>query len=119
MREITIATKNAKKLHELKRYLKDVNIKIISLEGLDGLPRIIENGDTFKKNAIKKALTVSRSTFGLVLADDSGLEVDALGGKPGVKSARFAGPKKKDIDNSVKVLKLMEGLPPAKIVPPL
>jgi len=111
MRDLVIATKNRKKLRELKRYLKGVKANIHCLIDFKKTPRIVENGDTFEKNAIKKALVISRFTKGLVIADDSGLEVEALGGSPGVKSARFAGPAKKDIDNNRKVLRLLEGVP--------
>ena len=111
MRELVIATKNEKKLRELKRYLKRVRAHIISLKDINVAPRIRENKHTFKGNAIKKELTISKFTGGLVLADDSGLEVDELGGLPGVKSARFAGHTKKDHDNNVKLLKALEGVP--------
>ena len=110
MRQLVIATKNGKKLIELMRYLKGVKAHIVSLRYIEGLPRIREDGDTFRKNAVKKALTVSRFTQGLVLADDSGLEVDILNGKPGVRSARFAGPGKKDRDNNLKLLGLLESI---------
>ena len=134
MTELVIATKNEKKLHELKRYLKDIDAKVISLKdfsrpewnrGRDPakgeahpagrrVPRIVENGKTFKANAVKKALVISRFTKGLVLADDSGLAVRALGGQPGVRSSRFAGPRKSDKQNNRKLLKLLERVPPAK-----
>jgi len=113
-RQLVIATKNDKKLFELKRYLKALKIEVVSLKDLQSVPRIVENADTFKKNAIKKALTISRFTNGLVLADDSGLAVNALGGAPGVKSARFAGPGKKDPDNNRKLLRLLDKLPMSK-----
>ena len=111
MKELVIATRNEKKLRELKRYLKSVKAGVVSLNEIGASPRIREDKHTFKGNAIKKALTISRYTGSLVLADDSGLEIKALGGLPGVKSARFAGPRKKDHDNTVRVLKLMQGLP--------
>jgi len=111
MRDIVIATKNDKKLHELKRYLIKVKANVISLKNLERPPVIRESGKTFKANAIKKAVAVSRYVKGLSLADDSGLVVDALDGMPGVKSARFAGPRKRDIDNSLKVLRLLESVP--------
>ncbi|MBN1526280.1 MAG: RdgB/HAM1 family non-canonical purine NTP pyrophosphatase [Candidatus Omnitrophica bacterium] len=106
-----IATKNDKKLHELRRYLKGVKATAHSLKDLGKTPRIVENGDTFKKNAIKKAVATSKFADGLALADDSGLAVDMLGGEPGVKSARFAGPHKSNHDNNVKLLRLLEGAP--------
>lgn len=114
MIEVVIATKNEKKLRELKRYLKSVRIHIISLKSLSGAPRIKEDKKTFKGNAIKKAVTISKFTKGVVLADDSGLCVDALGGQPGVKSARFAGRGKKDCDNNAKLLKAMSKVPACK-----
>lgn len=112
MRELVIATRNEKKLLELRRYLKPLRaLKVISLKDIDGAPHINENGLTFGANAKKKALVTSRFTGGLVLADDSGLVVDALGGKPGVRSARFAGDGCHDHENNMKLLKLLEGLP--------
>lgn len=111
MREIVIASRNEKKLHELKCYLKGVRAKVRSLKDLNGTPRIREDGKTFKANAIKKALVISRFTKGFVLADDSGLVVDALGGRPGVRSSRFAGPKKNDRKNNLKLLRLLRRVP--------
>ena len=114
MKKLIIATKNEKKLYELRRYLKGINARIISLKDFKKVPRIIENGKTFKANAIKKALVISKFTKGLSLADDSGLSVKALGGRPGVRSSRFAGPGKNDRQNNRKLLKLLEKVPPAK-----
>lgn len=112
--KLVIATKNAGKLRELKRYLKNVPASVISIGEFKNPPRIVENGRTFRANAEKKAVLTSRFTGGLVLADDSGLSVDALGGAPGIKSARFAGPKKRDKDNNEKLLRLLEDLPAGK-----
>ena len=114
MKELIIATRNEKKLRELKRYVKPLGLKAISLKDISGAPDIIEDGRTFEENAKKKALTVSNFTGGLVLADDSGLTVEALNGLPGVKSARFAGDGKTDRKNNLKLLKSLEGLPPKK-----
>ncbi|MDP3790756.1 MAG: RdgB/HAM1 family non-canonical purine NTP pyrophosphatase [Candidatus Omnitrophota bacterium] len=111
MKDLVIATRNEKKLRELKRYLKSIKADVVSLNEIGPAPGIREDKNTFKGNAVKKALVISKFTCGLVLADDSGLEVKALGGAPGVKSARFAGPKKKDHDNNVKVLKMLSGMP--------
>jgi XTP/dITP diphosphohydrolase len=109
VRTLVVATKNDKKLHELKRYLKKIEVEIISLKELHNAPKIIEDKATFKENAAKKALIVSRFVNGLALADDSGLCVEALRGAPGVKSARFAGPAKNDRANNRKVLELIKG----------
>jgi len=111
MRDLVIATKNEKKLHELKRYLKMIKANVISLADFDRSPSIREDGNTFKANAVKKAVGISKFVKGLALADDSGLAVDALGGRPGVKSARFAGPRKKTHDNNIKLLELLEKVP--------
>lgn len=109
VRTLVVATKNDKKLHELKRYLKTVKADIVSLKEFRDIPRIVENKDTFIGNAAKKALIISRFVKGLAIADDSGLCVEALGDLPGVKSARFAGSAKNDKANSRKVLELLEG----------
>jgi XTP/dITP diphosphohydrolase len=114
MRRLLIATKNKGKLKELRRYLRSVPADIVSLCEFERTPRIIENGKTFKANAAKKAILTSVFTNGLVLADDSGLSVDALGGAPGIRSARFAGPKKNDKDNNRKLLRLLSGVRPGK-----
>ncbi|MCX5679048.1 MAG: RdgB/HAM1 family non-canonical purine NTP pyrophosphatase [Candidatus Omnitrophica bacterium] len=109
IRTLVVATKNDKKLYELRRYLKTVKANIISLKDFQKTPKIVENKDTFRGNAAKKALIVSRFVKGLAIADDSGLCVKALGDLPGVKSARFAGPAKNDKANNRKVLELLEG----------
>ena len=109
VRTLVVATKNDKKLHELKRYLKTVRADIVSLKEFRKTPRIVENKSTFRENAAKKALIVSRFVKGLAIADDSGLCVEAIGGLPGVKSARFSGPAKNDKANNRKVLELLKG----------
>ncbi len=114
MRQLVIATKNEKKLHELRRYLKGIRANVISLKDLRRVPRIVENGKTFKANALKKALVISKFTKGLALADDSGLAVRALGAQPGVRSSRFAGRAKSDRQNNKKLLRLLKRVPPAK-----
>ena len=85
MINILIATHNDKKRKELKTLLEDFeDIRVMNLGDLEVQPpMIVEDGKTFRQNAVKKAVTVSRFFEGLVLADDSGLEVDALGGSPG------------------------------------
>ncbi|MBI5008812.1 MAG: hypothetical protein HZB98_04015, partial [Bacteroidia bacterium] len=76
---------------EIREILKDLNLKILSLTNYTKLPRIIENGKTFKENAIKKAIKIASLTKKLTLGEDSGLCVDALAGKPGIYSSRFTG----------------------------
>ncbi len=114
MRTLVIATKNEKKLHELKRYLKEVRARVVSLKEFKRVPRIVENGKTFKANAVKKAMVISKFAGALTLADDSGLSVRALGGRPGVRSSRFAGPRKSDRQNNKRLLELLAKVPPAK-----
>lgn len=114
MRTLVIATRNEKKLYELKRYLKGVKARVVSLKERKHVPRIVENGKTFKANAVKKAMVISKFTGALTLADDSGLSVRALGGQPGVRSSRFAGSGKSDRQNNKKLLKLLEKVPPPK-----
>ena len=114
MKEIVIATRNPKKLKEIKRLFKKTGIKTLSLINFPKTPEVIEDKKTFRGNAAKKAVLTSRYTKILPLADDSGLEVKALGNKPGVKSSRYAGPKKRDIDNNLKLLKALKGKPASK-----
>lgn len=112
MNELVVATKNKKKLKEIKDILlKGFHFKVTSLADYHNVPRIIENGKTFKKNAIKKALKIARFSNRLTLGEDSGLCIAALGGEPGVYSSRFSGKDKSDLKNNLKVLKLLEGIP--------
>lgn len=112
--ELVVATKNKKKLKEIKEILQGLNLNIIPLADYPQAPRIIENGRTFRENAIKKAVRIAKFTQKLTLGEDSGLCVDALGGEPGVYSSRFAGKDKSDRKNNLKLLKLLEGLPANK-----
>jgi len=90
-------------------------VKVLDLSDLKThIPHVIENGRTFRQNAIKKALTFSRYTKGLVIADDSGLAVDALDGRPGVRSSRFARAKATDGENNAKLLRLIKDVPANK-----
>ena len=116
--EIVVATKNKKKLKEIKEILKDFNLRFLSLEDYPNSPRIIENGKTFKENAVKKAFKIAKFTKSLALGEDSGLCVEALGGGPGIYSSRFSGKpacrigrNKSDQQNNLKLLRLLDGLP--------
>lgn len=112
--ELLVATKNRKKLKEIADILQGLNVTITSLADYPGAPRIVENGRTFQENAVKKAATIARFSGRLTLGEDSGLCVDALGGKPGIYSSRFAGKNKSDPQNNLKLLRLLGGLPRAK-----
>lgn len=109
--ELIVATKNRKKLEEIKAILKDLSLQVSSLSDYHKTPRIIENGKTFKENAIKKAAIIARETGKLTLGEDSGLCVDALNGEPGVYSARFSGKGKSDAQNNLKLLKILKEMP--------
>lgn len=103
-REIVLATRNAKKIEETKRILRGSFISIRTLDDFPQCPEVVEDGQTFEENAVKKAVSVARYTGQTALADDSGLEVGALGGAPGVASARYAGGKPDDRMNLKKLL---------------
>ncbi|MFA5311544.1 MAG: RdgB/HAM1 family non-canonical purine NTP pyrophosphatase [Candidatus Omnitrophota bacterium] len=112
--ELIVATKNKKKLQEIKIILRGLNLKISSLADCAGKIRIVENGRTFRENAVKKAVKVAKATGKLSLGEDSGLCVDALKGAPGIYSSRFSGKNKSDTQNNIKLLKLLESVPQNK-----
>jgi XTP/dITP diphosphohydrolase len=110
---IVIATTNQGKLAELGSLLGDVPVALVSLrEVLDPAPVLNEDGDSFEANARSKAEQACRATGMVVLADDSGLEVDALEGRPGVRSARYAGEHATDAKNNDVLLRELGGVPP-------
>ena len=111
MKQLVVATKNKKKLAEIKGILKGINLKLLSLDAYKDVPQVLENGRTFQENAIKKAVKLARFTGQLCLGEDSGLCVDALDGAPGIYSARFSGRDKSDIKNNLKLLRLLKDLP--------
>jgi XTP/dITP diphosphohydrolase len=104
MRQLTIATRNRHKTGEMAAILGP-DWMLEDLADRRDLPEPEENGDTFEENAVIKALAASRLLPGLVLADDSGLEVDLLGGAPGIRSARYAGEKATDKENRDRLLR--------------
>jgi XTP/dITP diphosphohydrolase len=112
--EIVLATRNKKKIEEIRRITAGLPIAILSLDDYPSCPETIEDKDTFEGNAIKKAVEVCRCTGKTVLADDSGLEVDALNGAPGVYSARYAGVGANDIKNNEKLLSELRNVPSEK-----
>lgn len=107
--EIIIATRNEGKVKEFRHIFKDYFEKVLSLNDFDNIPEIVEDRDSFKGNALKKAETISKLFKRTTLADDSGLVVDSIGGEPGIYSARYAGIGSNDDQNIVKLLKNMEG----------
>jgi len=112
--ELMIATRNRGKVREIRRALKGLGIRIRPLSDFSEIPPVEEDGATFIENALKKARGYSKCFGKLTIADDSGLEVDALKGLPGVYSARYAGERASDRDNNQKLLKEMAGVPPSK-----
>ncbi len=114
MLHIVIATRNSHKVRELTQLLRTPGIRWHSLTEFLNAPKIDEDGKTFEENAVKKARAIANATGYFALADDSGIEVDALNGKPGIYSARFAGAHGNDRANNEKLLRLLDGLPPAR-----
>jgi XTP/dITP diphosphohydrolase len=109
---LVVATRSEHKLRELRELLRLEHADLVSLEelGVEGEP--VEDGATFETNAAIKARFAVRATGLPSLADDSGLEVDALGGGPGVRTRRYAGEDATDLDNNTKLLRELAGLPP-------
>ena len=108
--KLLIASRNKHKLKEIKAIF---DLRGIDLSGADenpGLPEVIEDGTTFHANAVKKAVTLAIASHTWTIADDSGLEVDALGGAPGVHSARYAGDQADYTANNAKLLKELDGI---------
>ncbi|MFQ6091996.1 MAG: XTP/dITP diphosphatase [bacterium] len=112
--KLVVATRNRGKIREIKSILHDLGLQILSCLDFPELPQVVEDGESFRENAIKKAETVCKYALLPSLADDSGLEVDALGGRPGVLSSRFAGPECSDEKNMAKLLKLMRDVPQSR-----
>src|SRR3990172_11324944 len=102
--ELVIATRNRKKVEEIKRILEGLPVVLYTLDDFPGCPEVAEDADTFEGNAVKKAVAVARYTGKPAIADDSGLEVYALNGAPGVYSARYAGAGADDRKNLEKLL---------------
>ncbi|MTH52931.1 XTP/dITP diphosphatase [Bacillus mangrovi] len=108
MSQVIIATRNEGKAAEFKTLFEPRGMQVVSLSDLEGLPDVEETGHSFEENAILKAETISKLTGKPVIADDSGLSVDSLGGDPGIYSARYAGEQKDDAANIQKVLEGMK-----------
>lgn len=111
MKELLVATGNRGKLKEIELLLSGTVERVLFLEDFAVLPHVEEDGETFADNAVKKARSAAVATGKVVIADDSGLVVDALGGLPGVRSARFAGEAADDEKNNAKLLHEMTGMP--------
>ena len=110
-KKILLATRNPGKIREVRALLVAVDIDLVGLAGRDDLPDCIEDGLTFTDNARKKARHFAELTGLPAIGEDSGLVVDALDGRPGVHSARYAGPDASDEGNVEKLLDALKGVP--------
>ena len=111
IRELVLATRNRHKGEELAALLGDLGITIRTLDEFPDAPDVVEDGDTCEANAIKKARAIAQFTGLPAVADDTGLEVDALDGRPGIYAARYAGEEATYEDNCRKLLREMAGVP--------
>jgi XTP/dITP diphosphohydrolase len=109
--DLVLATHNLDKAKEIRAFLDGLGHRILTLEDFPSAPEVVEDGDSYEANAMKKALTISKYTGKMSVADDTGLEVDALQGQPGLFSARFAGEDVTYADNRRKLLSLMKNVP--------
>ncbi len=113
MSDVVLASDNQGKIREINSLLRNTPLEVVG-QGSLGVEPIEETGTTFIDNALLKARNAARQTGLAAIADDSGLEVDALGGRPGVYSARFAGPQATDTANVEKLLAALDGIAPEK-----
>ena len=114
MTELLVATTNEGKFAEVRAFLKSLPLAIVSLGNLSSWPAVVEDGATFEENALKKARALAEYSGMLTLADDSGLEVAALNGAPGIYSARYAGEEGNDDKNNEKLLRELQGIAAGK-----
>lgn len=114
MKQLLVATRNRGKIKEIGAYLDGCVEELLCLADMPHLPDTVEDRDTFAGNALKKAREASVATGLPVIADDSGLIVDILGGEPGVRSARYAGEQGNDEANNRKLLQELAGVPDKK-----
>ena len=110
MTKLLIATTNEEKFAEVRAFLKNLPLTILSLKSLGRWPAVVEDGAIFEENALKKARMLAEYSGMLTLADDSGLEVAALDGAPGIYSARYGGEEGNDDKNNEKLLRELQGV---------
>ncbi len=108
---VVIATRNLGKLDELRRILHPLGLTLLGLDAFPRIGEVEETGVSFRENALLKARAVARAARLPALADDSGLEVEQLGGAPGIYSARFAGEPRSDARNNQKLLDVLKEVP--------
>ncbi|MFP4199480.1 MAG: XTP/dITP diphosphatase [Halanaerobium sp.] len=111
MEKIIIGSSNQHKIEEIKAFFSDLDFEFKGLNPELKLPEVVEDGESYRENALKKARQRAEELNEVVLADDSGLSVDYLDGAPGIYSARFGGEDLDDREKYLKILKLLEGQP--------
>ncbi|HUG92757.1 MAG TPA: RdgB/HAM1 family non-canonical purine NTP pyrophosphatase [Planctomycetaceae bacterium] len=111
---LVLASRNRKKSDEIRALLAPHGVEVVSVAAFPGVPDVVEDGATFAENAAKKAREVAIRVGRWTLAEDSGLRVDALGGAPGVYSARYAGEPSDDLQNNLKLVSELAGVPPER-----
>ena len=109
--DVVIATRNTGKMNEMRKMLFNTSFSAFSLDEVSVLEEVEETGTSFEENAMLKAETYGKLSGKLTIADDSGIEVDALGGAPGIYSARYGGDGKDDQDRNKLLLENVEGIP--------
>ena len=114
MKKLIFATSNPNKLREIKEILAGLDYEILSMKEAGVDVDIVEDGKTFEENAFIKARAVAKASGALALADDSGLEVDALGGEPGIYSARYMGEDTSYDIKNMNIIERLEGVPDEK-----
>lgn len=114
MKQLVLATNNEHKIREIRSLLKNLPVELLTLRDIPNIPPLLEDGETFLENAVKKATTVFQHTGLPTLADDSGIEVFYLNMRPGVHSARYAGPNATDAQNNEKLLHAIQGVAPRR-----
>ncbi len=106
--KIFLATGNKKKIEEMKKIFSDDRVELLSINDGIKIPEVVEDGETFEENSAKKAREIAKFLNMITIADDSGLCVEALGGNPGIYSARFAGENSNDELNNKKLMEVMK-----------
>ena len=114
---VVIASTNPGKIAEVRQIMAGLPLVLVTRDEVGGWPEVEETGDTYLANALLKAHAVAAVTGMAALADDSGIEVDALDGAPGVRSARFSGEQASDEDNNAKLIESLAGVPSERQMP--
>lgn len=112
--KLVLASRNLKKSEEIRGLLAPHGIEVVSVSDFEGVPDVVEDGETFGENAAKKASETARRVGLWTLGEDSGLCVDVLDGEPGVYSARYSGEGATDASNNEKLIRELDGVPPEK-----